>query len=135
MTSCTPNMKASSNHFPIYHTKGHVFDEKTLIQDHESYHLIDLPFLHQPARFEMSFACLSIHHATSSIILLNPSQRRCSCMLSTSCCLPFKQLVQGQKYFPSSSGLLLSKENSKNYSTSSSYARLMRLPFIQLLSI
>ena len=43
--------------------------------------------------------------------------------------LPFKQLIQGQKYFPSSSSWALSKANSKNYSTSFSYTGLKRLAF------
>ena len=30
MTSCTPDTKVSSNHFPTYYTKGHVLTESKI---------------------------------------------------------------------------------------------------------
>jgi len=52
------------------------------------------------------------------------------------CCLllvvSHSNILYKDKYFPSSSDRVLSKANSKNYSTPSSYVGLMQLAFIQL---
>ena len=101
MTSCTSNTKASSNHFPMHHTHGHLLAKKTLIQDHESYPLIDLPFPYQPVQFKTPFACFSIHHIISMLYnSLNPITHKMFPYVIHYLASPIQTVYTWKKIFP-----------------------------------